>query len=646
MGEDMGKTFNVAILGAGHIAKSMAQAVNGIGDEVCLYAVASRTPEKAQTFAKEWGIKVAYGSYEELAKDPKVDLIYIATPHSEHFANTKLCIEHGKNCLVEKAFCANLAQTRELIALAREKRVLLAEAMWTRYQPSKDIIRAVLDSEKLGQLHYLEADFSINIRGTERLEKPELCGGALLDLGVYSLTVPTMYFGTDVARVKVSCEKNEYGVDLTDEITLVYSNKNMAKVKCSFGLPESNYARIAGDKGYMVFGPINVPTYYEIFDVNGKSLEKRELPIRVNGYEYEVLECKAAIEAGRLETESMPLSETERMMGWMDSIRNHAGVAYPFEKESDRAHEDSDVWGNPNVFDDSNPWDRSNTRSKLEIFNIETGTREVIAEFDKVIEAPNWSHDGKFLVFNSEGLVYKFDLETKQTTQIPSGTLCKINNDHVLSADDKELSVSDETVEGGSRIYAVSLETGEVSLITKQAPSYLHGQTPDRKTFCYCACRDGEYDVYAINRGSDAEVRLTDAPCLNDGCEYDSKGEYIYFNSVRAGLMQVFRMKADGSGQTQLTFDNNYNTWFPHISPDNSKIVMISYYKGDLWPGEHIPNRYVELRLMNADGSDLKTIAKLFGGQGTINVNSWAPDSKRFALVSYVRTPETVKNIK
>ncbi len=630
----MGKTFNVAILGAGGIARAMATAVNGLGGDYCLYAVASRSLEKAQAFAEKWGVKVAYGSYEELAADEAVDLIYVATPHSEHFANAKLCIEHGRNCLVEKAFCANLKQTRELIKLAREKKVLLAEAMWTRYQPSKDIIRGILNSGRLGNLHYLESDFSISARGVERLEKPELCGGALLDLGVYSLTVPAMYFGNDVIRIKSSCEKNEYGVDLTDEITLVYKNKNMAKVKCSFGLPNSNYAKIVGDKGYIVFGPINVPTYYEIFDINGKSVERKDIPLIVNGYEYEVMECKAAIEAGKTEPESMPHAETERLMGWMDSLRNHFGVEYPFEAAADRTHADTDVWGNPDVYDDVNPWDRRNTASKLEIFNIEDGTREVIAEFDKVIEAPNWSHDGKFLIFNSEGLVYKFDLETKQTTQIPSGKLCKINNDHVLSADDLELSVSDET-EGSSRIYSISLENGDVSLITKQAPSYLHGQTPDRKTYCYCACRDGEYDVYAIDRGSDTEKRLTDAPCLNDGCEYDSKGEYIYFNSVRAGLMQAFRMKADGSEQTQLTFDSDLNTWFPHISPDNSKIVMVSYYKGDLWPGEHIPNRFVELRLMNADCTELKTIAKVFGGQGTINVNSWAPDSRRFAFVSY-----------
>lgn len=154
------------------------------------------------------------------------------------------------------------------------------------------------------------------------------------------------------------------------------------------------------------------------------------------------------------------------------------------------------------------------------------------------------------------------------------------------------------------------------------------------KKMCYCAERDGEYDVYEINADGTNEVRLTMAPGLNDGSEQDSQGEYIYFNSVRTGLMQAWRMKVDGSNQEQLTFDNHLNTWFPHISPDRSKLVMISYYKGDLWPGDHIPNREVEIRLMELEGKP-ETIIKLFGGQGTINVNSWSPDSKQFAFVSY-----------
>ena len=631
----MNRKINLAILGAGNIAGAMAQAAHGISDEVCLYAVASRSIEKAQLFAQKWDIQKAYGSYEELAEDNNIDLVYVATPHSEHYANTKLCIEHGRNCLVEKAFCANTTQTIDLLNLASSKGVYIAEAMWTRYQPVRYEIGDVIN--RLGNVHYCEADFSVNIRGIERLEKPELCGGALLDLGIYSLTVPVMYWGTDIARIKASCVKNELGVDLHDEYFFTYADGKMAKIKCSFGSEHSNYGKFVGDKGYMVYGPINAPEYYELYDVDGNLIERKELSFIANGYEYEVLEAKKAILEGKQEPESMPHSETIRMMRWMDSLRNHFGIVYPFEQVSDINHSDMEVWGVDNVYDEEDVWDRSNTTSFLTVYDVETKTSEVVATFDKVIEAPNWSSDGKFLVYNSECKVYKFDLESKASTMINSGDLCTINNDHVLSSDDKCISVSDETLDGKSRIYTINIEDGAQELITKQAPSYLHGISPDDKTYCYCACREGEYDIYTIDRGSDEETRLTTASGLNDGPEYDKAGEYIYFNSVRTGLMQAWRMKADGSEQEQLTFDGHLNTWFPHISPDNKFVSMVSYYKGELWPGDHVPNKNVELRLLDMQTGELNTVVKLFGGQGTINVNSWSPDSKKFAYVSYKR---------
>ena len=286
--------------------------------------------------------------------------------------------------------------------------------------------------------------------------------------------------------------------------------------------------------------------------------------------------------------------------------------------------------------DKSNPWYRGDDESILEIYDIETGTSEVIKEFDYLIEAPNWSPDGKFLTYNSEGRIYIFDLETKESTMVDTGFVNRCNNDHVLSPDGKSIAISHGTKEDHqSRIYTVSLEGGIPRLITPMAPSYLHGWSPDGKTLAYCAERNGNFDIYTIPVEGGVETRLTTAEDLDDGSEYDSAGEYIWFNSVRSGLMQAWRMKADGSEQTQMTFDEEWNTWFPHISPDRTKVVMLSYKKGDVKPNEHLPHKYVELRLMNADGSDVKTIVKLFGGQGTINVNSWAPDSKKFAFVRY-----------
>ncbi len=286
--------------------------------------------------------------------------------------------------------------------------------------------------------------------------------------------------------------------------------------------------------------------------------------------------------------------------------------------------------------DYSDPWYRDDDESILEIYNTETGERRVVREFDCLIEAPNWTPDGRALVYNSSGRIWRLDLESGEITRVPTGYVDNCNNDHVLSPDGSMIGISHQAAEDNeSRVYVVPMAGGVPRLVTALHPSYLHGWSPDGRTLAYCACRNGEFDIYTIPVEGGAETRLTDAPGLNDGCEYDSAGEYIWFNSVRSGLMQAYRMKADGSAQTQMTFDPEWNTWFPHISPDRKRVVTISYKKGDVAPGEHVPHKHVELRLMNADGSDVKTIVRLFGGQGTINVNSWAPDSRRFAFVTY-----------
>lgn len=283
-----------------------------------------------------------------------------------------------------------------------------------------------------------------------------------------------------------------------------------------------------------------------------------------------------------------------------------------------------------------NIWNREEDQSVLEIYDVVTHERTVVAEFDCCIEAPNWTPDGKALIYNSNGHMFRLDLETKEISQIDTGYADNCNNDHVLSSDGKQLAVSHGTREDDkSRIYILPVSGGVPRLITPLGPSYLHGWSPDGKTLCYCAERNGEFDIYTIPAEGGVETRLTDSPGLNDGAEYDSLGEYIWFNSVRSCLMQAWRMKADGSEQTQMTFDENWNTWFPHISPDRKLVSMVCYKKGDVQPGEHVPHKFVELRLMNADGTNVQTLVKLFGGQGTINVNSWSPDSQKFAFVSY-----------
>ena len=210
------------------------------------------------------------------------------------------------------------------------------------------------------------------------------------------------------------------------------------------------------------------------------------------------------------------------------------------------------------------------------------------------------------------------------------------NNDHVLSHDGRQIAVSAMTPSlRGSRIFILPRSGGTPRLVTPDSPRYLHGWSPDGKTLCYCAERNGEYDVYTIPAAGGEETRLTTAVGLDDGPEFSPNGKYIWFNSVRSGLMQVWRMKPDGSDQRQMTFDEDLNSWFPHVSPDGKKVVFIAYHKGDLQPNEHLANKNVVLRMMTAKGKKVRTIATLFGGQGTINVNSWAPDSQHIAFVSY-----------
>ncbi len=275
--------------------------------------------------------------------------------------------------------------------------------------------------------------------------------------------------------------------------------------------------------------------------------------------------------------------------------------------------------------------------SILEIMDVTTGKRVIVKEFPYLIEAPNWTMDGKFLVYNSKGKLYKISPDSpSEPESIDTGYANRCNNDHVLSFDGKQIAVSHGTKEDGkSRIYTLPITGGAPQLVTPMAPSYLHGWSPDGKQLAYCAERNGNYDVYTIPAIGGEEVRLTTADGLDDGPEYSPCGKYIWFNSVRTGLMQIWRMKADGSEQTQITFDETRNSWFPHVSPDGESVIFITYYKGDLEPGQHLANKNVELRIVSSKGGDVKTLTQLFGGQGTINVNSWAPDSKRFAFVSY-----------
>lgn len=279
--------------------------------------------------------------------------------------------------------------------------------------------------------------------------------------------------------------------------------------------------------------------------------------------------------------------------------------------------------------------------SYLEIYDLETHTHKVIKEFPYTIEAPNWSPDGKYLLINKSGKLYRVNVDgSGDLEEVNTGSITQCNNDHVITADGKWIGLSSNHPKNKfytSYVFVVPATGGEPRQITELGPSYLHGISPDGKMAAYCAFRgpNQEQDVWVMPIKGGKEIRLTDAPGLDDGPEYSPDGKHIWFNSVRSGRMQAWRMKANGKEQTQMTFDEDMNSWFPHISPDNKKVVYIAYHDYEIDPGSHIANLNVQLRMIPAQGGEPEILDEFFGGQGSINVNSWSPDSKKFAYVSY-----------
>ena len=270
--------------------------------------------------------------------------------------------------------------------------------------------------------------------------------------------------------------------------------------------------------------------------------------------------------------------------------------------------------------------------STLETYDVQTGIRTVIRKVQEHFEAPNWSRDGKYFLFNSKGKIYKLPVKGGKPAELKTGFATTCNNDHGISSDGKQLVISHHGKDGKSYIYVLPVTGGEPRQVTLNGPSYWHGWSPDGKTLTYCAERNDEFDVYTIPVTGGEEQRLTNTPGLDDGPEYSPDGKYIYFNSVRTGQMKIWRMLSDGSEQIQITPNDQFGDWFAHPSPDNQNLVFVSYDKS---VEGHPANKDVMLRMMPIKGGEVKTIVTLFGGQGTMNVHSWSPDSKKFAFVSY-----------
>lgn len=328
--------MKIGILGAGSIARSMAKTLRGMwqqGRPVELYAVASRSLEKAQDFAAREGASRAYGSYEEMVRDDAVDLVYIATPHSHHAEQIRLCVEHGKAVLCEKAFTGNARQAEEVLALAERKGVLVTEAIWTRYMPSRRMIDEVLARGAIGKPQVLMASLGYPVWDKERIARPELAGGALLDLGVYTLNFASMAFGDDVVRMESSVAMLDTGVDHTENITLHYRDGRTACLTSTAMAQTNRQGVICGDKGFVTVDNINNPQVISVYDrtCNGVPVETLRVPQQITGYEYQVEACMRALEAGALECPDMPHSETIHIMRTMDALRAQWGMRYPFD---------------------------------------------------------------------------------------------------------------------------------------------------------------------------------------------------------------------------------------------------------------------------------------------------------------------------
>jgi predicted dehydrogenase len=322
--------LRVGIIGTGWIAEKAAITLGGL-KECEAYAVGSRSQDTADAFAKKWNIPRAYGSYSALMADPDVDLVYVGTPHSHHFDVTREALLAGKPCLVEKAFMANARQTEEIINLAKERQVFLAEAIWTRYQPAVKMIRDLIAGGRIGEPRLLTATLGYSMGNKARIMRPDLCGGALLDLGVYALNFARMFFPADIISIDGTCVKSDTGMDLTNAMTLVLKDGMLCNLQSSAQCVGDNIGVIAGTEGNLIIDNINNPQTITVNGPDRTYIETIRVPQQITGYEYQFLACRQALIDGILEPREMPLDETLYIMQLMDGLRRKWDVRYPMD---------------------------------------------------------------------------------------------------------------------------------------------------------------------------------------------------------------------------------------------------------------------------------------------------------------------------
>lgn len=321
--------MKIGILGAGGIARTMAYTVLRTKNAE-LAAIGSRSIGKAEIFAAEFGVPKAYGSYEELAADKDIDLVYIATPHSRHYEDCMLCMENGRNVLCEKAFTANARQAAELISYSEEHGIFLGEAMWTRFMPLRFVLDDILASGIIGRVTSLTANLGYPIENVERLREPSLAGGALLDLGVYTINFASMIFGTEVENIVSSCVKNDRGVDMHNSIIMNFSGGRTSVLHSNMTAATDRRGMIYGTLGRIEVKNINNYEGISVY-LNDGEVKYYIAPPQVSGYEYELEAAMTAVSKGKAEYDEMPHVETLRIMKIMDGLRMDWGVRFPFE---------------------------------------------------------------------------------------------------------------------------------------------------------------------------------------------------------------------------------------------------------------------------------------------------------------------------
>jgi predicted dehydrogenase len=322
--------MKIGIIGTGWIAGMMAKTIRGM-ENVEAYAVASRRQDTADAFAREWGFAQAYGSYEAMLDDKQVQLVYIATPHSLHYENAKQCILKGKPVLCEKAFMVNARQAEEVLSLAKERKVFIAEAIWTRYMPMSQKINEIIAGGAIGNPTILSANLGYPIAGKERSREPSLAGGALLDLGVYPINFALMVLGTEIENIVSSCTRMSTGVDAQNSMTITFKGGRMAVLHSSMYAKTDRQGIISGEKGHLIVENINNPQSIMVVTNDYEIVARYDCPPQITGYEYQVYASIEAINNGWLESPFMPHSETLRIMNMMDDLRIEWGISYPFD---------------------------------------------------------------------------------------------------------------------------------------------------------------------------------------------------------------------------------------------------------------------------------------------------------------------------